>query len=359
MTFPFEDLLYKPFSGGRTGGPEDELRVALLTRLARDLSQYYLCYACLRLHLWRHIGLPAPNFMPRKCFDSLEHKDVHLRRPVQFGIFPTYSFYQFHFVHLHLAMRRFYFGPSFGIPAESLMYTEVAPHALHSATRSHAQMSEEEYQTCHRIGLVSVDARVCPKPPSLCLRTQELVVARRQNVLHLLQEGEVVRVCMHIGSHRSNFSDLIKSLIETYRRQDQDTTRLSDHGKCDQCNTAWKLELRELGEKDICLVLMRWIDLGPGLSPEDHRWRIHLDYERRRALDASDMSGDPRLRFEINSDEPLSCSSEALSDEEMYLRNVSLLRARRYQTVMKRWGPGWWFLHGKEDEAKGSRCIVI
>lgn len=278
---------------------------------------------------------------------------------MNFGIYPTCSFYQFHFVHLHLAMRRFYFGPSFGIAAESLMYTEVTTYPLHSPKRSDAQMSEEEFQICHRTGLLSVDARVCPKAPSLCLRTQELAVTRRQNVLHLLREKEIVKVCMHIGTLRSNFYDLIKSLIETYRRQDQDTTRLSDHGKCDQCNTSWKLELRELEEKDICLVLTRWIDLGPGLSPEDHRWRIHLDFERIRALEASDMSGDPRMRFEMNSDDPQYSSSEALSDEEMYLRNVSLLRARRYRTVMKRWGPGWWFLQGKEGEAKGSRCIVI
>lgn len=58
----FDDLLGKPFPGIHTGGPGENLRIDLLARLARYLPQYYLCYACLRLHLWRHIDLPTPNF---------------------------------------------------------------------------------------------------------------------------------------------------------------------------------------------------------------------------------------------------------------------------------------------------------
>ncbi|KAJ5674590.1 uncharacterized protein N7477_004524 [Penicillium maclennaniae] len=149
------------------------------------------------------------------------------------------------------------------------------------------------------------------------------------------------------------------SLIETYCRQDQeDISRLLRQGKCDRCNTSWKLELREIEQTDICLLLTIWKDLGPGLDPEDDRWRAQQEWTCQRTLKASEMV-DPRMRFEMQSNEPGSSSSQALSEENMFLRNVSLLRDRRYRTVMTRWGPGWWYLQGKEDEVKHSHCIVI
>jgi hypothetical protein len=120
-----------------------EPRFVLLTRLGRDLSQYYFCYACLQLHLWTHISLPTPHFKLRNCFDSLDHKDM-----------------QFHFVHLHFAVRRFYFGPSFGIPVESLIYAEVIAFPLNSPKITGAHMSEKQFKICQRTGLLSVDVRV-------------------------------------------------------------------------------------------------------------------------------------------------------------------------------------------------------
>ena len=349
----FDDLLGKSFPGVRTGGPGEKLRIDLLTRLARHLPQYYLCYACLRLHLWRQIALPSPNFELRRCFDSIEDRCSTLLMPAHICQYPAYAPHEFHFVHLHLAMRRFCFGPSFGIPTESLTYTYVSIAPLYP------RMSEREFWASHRTGLMSVEARVCPNPPGLCLRIQNLAVVKRQSVRHLCQEDDTVRVCEHIGSYKSNFSDYIRSLIETYCQQDQeDIGRLLRQGRCDRCNTSWKLELREIEKKDICLLLTQWKDLGPGLDPEDDRWRTQQDYIRQRTLKASEIVDDPRMRFEMQSNEPASSSSQALSQENMFLRNVSLLRAERYRTVMRRWGPGWWYLHGN-DEVKHSQCIII
>jgi hypothetical protein len=179
------ELLSKAFLAGYTESPGLELRFVLLNRLSRDLSQYYLYYACLRLHLWQHISLPAPNFKLRNCFDSPEHKDMHLKMNVTSSLYSTYACYPFHFVHLHLAMRRFYFGPSFGIPVETLMYTEVITFPLCSSNLIGARVSEKKFKICQRTGLLSVDAQVCHGPPCLCLRIQRLAVIRRQPVLHL------------------------------------------------------------------------------------------------------------------------------------------------------------------------------
>lgn len=66
----FDDLFGKPLPGPQIGPrkPSDELRIDLLTRLARNLPQYYLCFACLRLHLWRYVELPSPILKLRRCY---------------------------------------------------------------------------------------------------------------------------------------------------------------------------------------------------------------------------------------------------------------------------------------------------
>lgn len=355
-----DELLGKSFPGIHTGGLGENLRIDLLTRLARHLPQYYLCHACLRLHLWQHVDLPSPNFEPRRCFDSIEDRDSALFMPARICQYPTYSLHKFHFVHLHLAMRRFYFGPSFGISTQSLTYTDVSIAPLYPRKHFNARITKKDFWASHRRGLMSVEARVCPNPPGLCLRIQTLTVAKRQSVLQLYQDDDTVRVCGHIGTFKSNFSYIIRSLIEKYCRKDQeDIGRLLRQGKCDRCNTSWRLELREIEQKDICLLLTQWKDLGPGLDPEDDRWRAQQDWTRPRTVKASEMLDDPRMRFEMQSNETGSTSSQALSEENMFLRNVSLLRAQRYRTVMTQWGPGWWYLQGEEDTVKHSQCIVI
>jgi hypothetical protein len=66
----------------------------------------------------------------------------------------------FHFVqHLHLAMRRSYFGPSFGIPIESLRYAEVIAFYL-DLSITDARVSEKEFKICQRTGLQSLDVGI-------------------------------------------------------------------------------------------------------------------------------------------------------------------------------------------------------
>ncbi len=146
FTLPFRSLMYSPCpkGGPRSSAADDDLCIDLLTRLSRGWSEYYLCYACLRLHLSRHVNLRAPNFKLRKCYDSLPwDKKKSLSLSVFDSLeFPIYSTCGFHWIHLYLAMRRFYLGPSFGIPLVSLLYAEVTALCLHSGLYSEEQMSE-------------------------------------------------------------------------------------------------------------------------------------------------------------------------------------------------------------------------
>jgi hypothetical protein len=62
-----DELLSKAFPADYAEGPELEPRFVLLTRLGRDLSQYYLCYACLQLPLWTH-QLTDSTFQAQELF---------------------------------------------------------------------------------------------------------------------------------------------------------------------------------------------------------------------------------------------------------------------------------------------------
>lgn len=100
FTLPFRDLMYSPCPQGGSGSSaaDGDLRIDLLTRLSRGLPEYYLCYACLRLHLWRHVSLPAPNLKLRKCYDNLpwdKQKSLSLSL-IDSLEFPVYSTCGFH-----------------------------------------------------------------------------------------------------------------------------------------------------------------------------------------------------------------------------------------------------------------------
>lgn len=339
----------------RTGGPEDGLRIDFLTRFSRDLPQYYLCHACLRLHLWQKVALPGPKFKVPACVESLDQSVHRLKQPLDVFHYPSYTYYKFHFVHLQLAMRRFYYGAEFGIPVQSLLYTEVGTNPLTSkALKPKKPHDEEEFQCSHMTTLISVDARICLNPPSLYLRTQELAVVRRQNLSLLFPylENYAMHICMHIN-RISNLNSVGYGLINRYRSNT--TIKPRDKGRCDKCNTSWQIEIRNMGQKDVCLVFTRWLDLGPGLSPDDNRWRCHNDHEFEGNL-AEHEKTDSRQRFENDSIQA-NCS-DVLSEEEMYYGNIRFLQDQAYRTLMTRFGIADWCLHGEKKLDRSSRCVV-
>ncbi|EKV10973.1 hypothetical protein PDIG_48700 [Penicillium digitatum PHI26] len=93
----------------------------------------------------------------------------------------------FIFAHLQLAMRRFYYGISLGIPAEPLLYTEARTNPItDKALKPTKSQDREEIEGSQMKDLLSVDTHIYSSPPSLYLRTQELAVVRRQNLSLLL-----------------------------------------------------------------------------------------------------------------------------------------------------------------------------
>lgn len=264
---------------GRTGCPEDGRRIDFLTRFARDLPQYYLCHACLRLHIWQNVALPGPKFKVPACVESLDRKVHRLKLPLYVMHYPSHAYYKFHCVHLQLSMRRFYRGAQFGIPVPSLLYTEAGTNPItKKALKLTKPYDEEKFQCSHMTTLLSIDVRICSNPPSLYLRTQELAVVRRQYLSLLFPDpkNEFMHVCMHINRGFKLIS-VVHRLTNKYSYDP--TTKPRDQGRCDKSNASWQIEIRSMGQKEVCLVFTRWLDLGPGLSPDDDRWRCHNDHE--------------------------------------------------------------------------------
>ncbi|OQE79861.1 hypothetical protein PENNAL_c0049G06879 [Penicillium nalgiovense] len=355
----FAGTAFRDFTNGRNGNPTDDARIKLLSRLSRDLPQYYLCFICLRLHLWKNTRLPS--YFHIDCSDGLEMNDRCLQTSLPLCHYPSYTYYQFRFVHLQLAMRRFYYGPGFGIPVESMLYTEVVRHHIKAKAPPWLQspvnnISEKDPQKDVLMALFSAEARICSTSPGLCLRAQEIAVVARQNVPRMwpCHENGLVEICRHIHTREPGFIGIFTSQIERYCSKTS-PIEPADQGSCDKCNTSWKLEMRTLDENNASLTLTRWIDLGPGLSPNDAQWRCRFGIELLLNAPNHEIV-DSRQRFERDSIQ--ANSSNALSEDEMYWRNISLLQGETYQKVMTSMRYGFYILHG-EAKTSSSRCIIL
>ncbi|KKA23813.1 F-box domain-containing protein [Rasamsonia emersonii CBS 393.64] len=181
-----------------------------------------------------------------------------------------------------LAMKRHYYGPGHGPSTESLSFTEV-------------QASDEATT------LLSVEARICPAPASLCLRIQQWVVMSSVKADTILSKTPSTLICGHIGSGHTVVSRIVES-------------RSPEIFKCRYCNIDYQLEIKEYPDDRSALVITKWLDLGSGLTPNDPRWRVHIGMGRHAELGASSEAGDVRRRFENGqglSQDALSCQNES------------------------------------------------
>lgn len=305
-------LLYARYQTSLPAAGKDS--VYLLSRLERDLPAYSLCYACHRLHqydgskfFFGHTG--SVELAP--CYNGspwpLELK-MRLQQPIGF-----HSWYKFNFADLQLAMRRFRYGPQFGISTECLSYTEV-------------------YQFESSSSLFSVDAQICPEPLGLCLRFQNIMLANNQrpDLLfsrpHVRSRAEppmVWYMCKHTSD--IELARFINSAVQAYQCEQNalDPTTVRSTSSCICCGTESLIEVYEDGA-DLVLALTRWVNLGPGLSPDDRRWKVHSDSWKYNGvrLDPSDLQVTARTCFELASSQPL---------EDLRSCNLSYLKNERYK----------------------------
>ncbi|CAG8105410.1 unnamed protein product [Penicillium salamii] len=355
---PFDEDLR---SNRPTNSPQDDARIDLLSRLSRDLPDYYLCFVCLRLHLWKRVEPPTwENLNVTHDTYRLRYLDVHLQKPLPISHYPTYSLHELHFMHLQLVMRRFYYGPEFGIPVESLLYTEIRAERSRSFQRLTNNESKGKTEKDLKMALFSVEGRVCTTPPSLYMRTQGIAVFPRkylEEFLRMRWDWRIAQfyVCMHVSTSWPEFDKRLESLIR--RHCSATYSYVADKGSCDKCNNGWQLEIRPLNETNASLILTVWMDLGPGLSTEDPQWKS-LFWGGTAEAAAQHKKMDSRLRFERHSVQ--AGSPNALSVDQIYCRNISLLkeerhREERYRLLVNDGRAGVYMLHG-DPSAKPRLC---
>lgn len=147
------------------------------------------------------------------------------------------------------------------------------------------------------------------------------------------------QACAHIRD--AELSSSIQVFVEAYR---SGKDSLPSRKTCDECNTDYQLELREHGKFDLVLILTRWVNVGPGLRPDDPRWKFHSQYAQFPydfALDSEHRVSSPRVMFEDAAETPFG---------NMRSRNLTYLTDWKYGSVMAeipkyaqyhRWGRPW------------------
>ena len=151
------------------------------------------------------------------------------------------SRYRFTFSHLQLAMQRHRLGSEYGIPPESFAYTEVQ-----RIGNSHTHFNSTT--------LFSVEARICPQPLGLYLRTQLWIL------FHTAQCKGSFRICDHISQYP--FGQFLLPRLNHTRSQTNIST-------CLECNMDLQVKIEEVTNEGPAIVVTKWIDLGAGLCPMD------------------------------------------------------------------------------------------
>lgn len=290
-------------------------RIAFLTQLSRDLPQYYLCFGCLTLHTWHNLKLPFreeqnPDAKPAPCKSAPLH-------PLSMIYFPSMEckpttpvspFYTLDFAHIYLAMRTFYLGKEYGIPPEAL-----------SLTRTGFRGGDPPRGVC-----MSLEARICQKPPSLCFRMQAMNVVSYGSVLPSCYPR--LGVCVHKATNKVDFYHAFCVYLTTKHKllpPDYDTR--SD--VCQTCGTHYQLEIRPLQDTWQCLVLTVWNDFGSALFPHELKWSYLSEGKVQHASGAllATYSIDPRTKFEYAYVNPR-LHPHVITEEQLTHFNVDSLR---------------------------------
>ncbi|KAI4127532.1 MAG: hypothetical protein LQ347_004563 [Umbilicaria vellea] len=303
----------------RPGGDNNQYRESFLTTLSRDLPGHFFCHYCVRLHLRDDLGSPGPALNPENRWPCVSKAGESLRLCV--CAHPIISWYRFTFHHLQLAMKRHHHGPGHGISTESLSFTEV-------------EVSRDEDEADRVTTLLSVEARICPEPMSLCLRIQHWALVSSTMRDMIRSKTKFVTICDHITTHSSEISQLGESELKP-RRTESEYRAGPDVSKCRFCNTDFQVEIKDFGDEGLALVVTKWLDLGSGLTPMDTRWRVHLGRDRDAEIGALGEAGIVRLRFE---------SERGLTQDALSCQNASYLRQKRFMNAMDRWNDCTWFL---------------
>lgn len=350
-------------------------RSDFLSRLSDDFPQFYLCFGCNTLYPQRNVGLPyqshSHDYRPDhidQCLKS-DLTWMNVLDPFQEyeedsdDYFPAFRIY---FTHVLLVMRGLRHGPQFGLPIEAFSTTKVETrlqysmeansepsstmdggdeHELEEDETAEAQEGDEEeesedaeaeFQRTHQTTLFSLDARAESDPPNFYLRYQCLLVLRKELIsdwVEYMKQQIIDAECVCTAVYLDHaFQTSIESLVEEHHSDSSTTPQREGH--CGKCAMSWLTKIRNMDEDAVCFNLTQWRCLGTGQNANDTEWLRHVGMGLSEFRSQADFpEHDPRERFE--NCPVLAGSSNALSEEELFDRNISLLQNQTYRTVMK------------------------
>ncbi|CRL30144.1 Cyclin-like F-box [Penicillium camemberti] len=318
--------------------------LSILNRLERDTPEYFSCEMCNILHRYdgsESFGLSVserektcrlPCVQTRRWFSTSCTMRTH------FGI--TYTQYEFSFLHLRLAMKRFHYGPRSGISTDSLSYTQVRHYPMQSVYPE-------------LLSLFSAEAQICPDPLGLYIRMQDIVLVEELDDL-IFRQG---RSRIH-SDPLDNLMPCVDGFLLNFITPTVESLRNGGKASftynCQMCNTDIQIEIGEFDSK-IAVVLTRWVNLGPGLTQDDILWNTQviapysdswIDLDDPRHLLTS-----PRLCFEEMAPQ---------SFEDLRSRNLSHLENQQFKNgkpFTKAGGNRWYIAYKEPSKKTGSRLL--
>lgn len=305
--------------------------LSIFARLEKDLPGFFACDICNILHRYdgsesfglsgmahtKYSQLPCVRHGYEEDAECIGGSSVSMRTHSTFD----HSKNRLSFLQVKLAMRRYLYGPRFGINTDSLAFTQIMEYRHPWLISKNSCTTLSVYQPVKL--LFSIEAQVCPEPLGIHIRMQDIIsydiwqdskiqVAWKPYVMNLFE------ICPHV-SLQSKAAE-IDAVYEG--------TNPSFPYTCPRCNTDSLVEFRKVGSKP-ALVMTRWVNLGPGIHRDDPLWKIHVftckDGTMPTKIPKEKELGfhSPRTSFE---------NMAMLSFRDLKSRNLSYLRGDRYKS---------------------------
>jgi hypothetical protein len=297
---------------------------SILTRLEKDMPPYFACKHCNVLH-WSDV---SEKFGPSGFFPGWTS-----RLPcVQYGKssgpvwkFPTIHSYRYQYMkemsslHLKLAMRRYYYGPGYGISPDCLSHTQVTIH--------------REFSTKNRVTwLFSREAQICTEPLGLYLRLQDILLSSKWRDLIGKPYASIFNPLL-LCPHVRNFHRAIIPILRLYDTRETGPFESTEIPvACNVCSTVSHIELREI-DSEKAVVITRWLNLGPGLDEEDPIWKAHIG-KFWPSIQGLHCGFDPNYSIEAQCPKRRFEETAPRSFKDLYRRNLCHLRDKEYTRTM-------------------------
>lgn len=246
--------------------PNDKF--SIFTRLERDISPYFACKSSNLLHRYdgsesfglsgfypeRTCHLPCVQYCPtpKHWFSIWGTWVIH---PCFCFCIPKMSF-----LHLKLAMKRFYYGPEARISTGSLSHTQVTEHRQWP-TRTEV------------IWLFSREAQICTKPLGLDLRIQDILLFPEWRNL-IDKPYATYTDPLVLCPHNKNVRQIITPIMRSHNTREKgflDNSLICV--ACNVCSTVCDIELCEIDSKK-AFVITRWLNLGLVSTKRTHYGRL-------------------------------------------------------------------------------------